>query len=102
MKSYKPKLSKMTIKELEESSYDEYMVVMEVVRHSAYSLYQASSATYKLGLEGCMETILSLIDQGLAKIIYKEEEELLYIGFFNPATGQYQLPAYVQLEKEEN
>lgn len=103
MKTYEPNLPKMTIKELEESSYDEYRVVMEVVRHAAFLLYHSSHATYQLGLEGCMETIIAMLDQGLAKIVYREEEELLYIGYFNSATGQYQPPAFMkELEEEEN
>lgn len=103
MKVHEPQLPKVTMKELEENSYDEYRVVMEVVRHSAFFLYHSSTATRRLGLEACMEALVSLLDQGFAKIIYREEDELLYLGFFNTSTGEYQKPAYIkEFEEEEN
>lgn len=89
------------MKELEKENYDAYRIIIEVVRYAARLLYFASPATNALGLEACMEAIMDMIDQGLAKVVYNDEEDVLYVGYFNSATGKYQPPAFM-CEKEDD
>jgi len=96
MTCYEPELPKMTISEVEDQDTLSYKIVMEVVRHAALHLYNASPATHKLGLEKCMEVIIDLINTGYAKVLWTEDpdgdtgQDRLSIGYFNSATGRYQ------------
>jgi hypothetical protein len=105
MKTYKPILPTMTIKELEEQDPIAYGILMEVVRKSALCLYHSGPAPRNMGLEMCMEALLELIDTGYAKIIYvadeyDPDEDIMYVGFFHESTGEYKPPVYA-IDKDD-
>ena len=108
MKVYEPTPPNMTIAEIEDQDPLGYKIIIEVVRQSAFYLYRSSPATNKLGLEKCMESLLELLDSGEAKLIMQEdpdgniENDMVFMGFFNPATGKYQIPGEeTEIEDEE-
>lgn len=99
MKSYKPRVPDMTVKEIEECNPMAYKIVMEVVRRSALCMYHSGPAPRAMGLEMCMEAIIELIDTGYAKILYVRSEDepgedIMYVGFFYESTGEYRPPVY--------
>ncbi len=94
---HKPQSPVITINELRSQNDLAFQILMEVVRHAAQQLYHASSATHDFGLEKCEEIILHMLEEGTAKIIqiedeFDEAEDQFWIGYFNSATGEYQLP----------
>jgi len=94
---YKPQPPHLTLDELKSHDNLAFQVVLTIVRHAAKQLYHASPATHDFGLEKCEEIILHMLEEGTAKIIqiedeFDEAEDQLWIGYFNSATGEYQLP----------
>jgi hypothetical protein len=97
-KCHEPELPSMTMAEIEKHEPIGYKIMMEVIRNAALGLYNASPITNSMGLEKCMESIIEMIEIGEAKLIWAEdpdgddEEDMVYVGYFNSATGKYQVP----------
>ena len=107
MKVYEPASPLMTIDEIENNDLLSYKIIIEVARNEALKLYNASPATYSLGLEKCMEAILEMLNNGEAKLIWSEDpdgdigEDMLFVGYFNSATGKYKVPGLEYEDEDE-
>jgi hypothetical protein len=84
---YKPRKPDVTIAEYREENPEIYETLKCIIDRFAQDVYQDTEG---MGLEECMETIEKLINQGLIKPIISYETGAIYMGAFNPTTGEYE------------
>ena len=86
---YTPILPTVTLAELREDSPEQYRLFNAILMNFAKDVY-SNEVGCKYGLEGCIETMESLVEKGHIKLIWNEEDDTIALGVFNPSTGNYE------------
>lgn len=85
---FQPEKPSMQVEDLRETDPISYKILIHVLTQAATECY-ANPAVRPNGLEGTLETLIGLVDKGIVKISYDEEDDVVSLTVFNPLTGKY-------------
>jgi len=87
MKIHEPEKPNLTFDELKENNEEAYCDFCSIALEFASKICKEDPESRKLGLEGCQEIVLNLIEKGYIKLV--EYPDGIGVEVFNPLTGQY-------------